>query len=85
MKLVISDTPPYFIDVAAPVIGCDELVIDGQVVWRFRCKHCGHDHFHGPGDGHREAHCDPGSPYHAGGYNLTLASPVRQVDADKTG
>ncbi len=48
-------------------------ILPGVWLWRKRCRHCNRNHFHGPGDGHREAHCDkPGSPYHASGYNLAL-------------
>lgn len=43
------------------------------------CKHCRAWHFHGPAEGHREAHCnEPTSTYVATGYNLALrgkASP----------
>ena len=46
---------------------------DGVVVWRVWCKHCRDWHYHGPGDGHREAHCrDQSSPYRSNGYNLAV-------------
>lgn len=51
MKIVISDNPPYFLDPDEPVVGCEEQVVNGQTVWRFRCRHCGPGHFHGPGEG----------------------------------
>ena len=39
----------------------------GLEVW---CKHCNKWHQHGKGDGHRTAHCPPGSPYYETGYVL---------------
>ena len=51
MKIVISDIPSYFLDPDEPVVGCEKQVVDGQTVWRFRYRHCGPDHFHGPGEG----------------------------------
>lgn len=51
VKIAISDNPPYFLGPNAPAVGCEEQVIDGQTVWRFHCRHCGHGHFHGPGEG----------------------------------
>ena len=29
----------------------------GRTLWRVWCEHCGKHHYHGPGFGHREAHC----------------------------
>jgi hypothetical protein len=63
------------IDLDAPTIAAREVNRNGLVRWRFWCRHCGQWHYHGPGEGHREAHCtNLDSPYHATGYNLALAS-----------
>ena len=70
MKILVSDTPPYFIDVSAPALGAEEVTVDGRVLWRVWCKHCGHYHYHGPAEGHREAHCQTPTLYSATGYNL---------------
>jgi len=35
VKIVISDYPPYFLDLDAPTVGCVEVVIDGILHWRF--------------------------------------------------
>ena len=70
MKSVVSDAPPYFIDVSAPVSGALPVTVDGRVLWRVWCKHCERYHYHGPGEGHREAHCQTLTPYSATGYNL---------------
>ena len=39
-------------------------------VW---CWHCEAEHAHGPGDGHRVAHCAPGSPF-TNGYMIRTPS-----------
>jgi hypothetical protein len=70
MKIVVSEMPPYFVDLDAPVLGATEVTVDGRVLWRVWCKHCGHHHYHGPAEGHREAHCQGPTPYAASGYNL---------------
>lgn len=47
---------------------------EGHLV--FLCPHCRREHSHGAGDskgdgdGHRVAHCDPGSPFNERGYIL---------------
>ena len=33
MKIVISDTPPYFLAPDAPVLGATEVTVDGRVSW----------------------------------------------------
>ena len=60
---------------AARADACDTLVI-----W---CEHCRRWHGHGggygfgAGDGHRVAHCTPGTGHHrTGGYVLREVSPV---------
>lgn len=74
MKIVISETPPYFIDLAAPTVPAYEhRADDGLIVWGMWCDHCDEWHWHGPGDGHRLDHCTrPGTPYKRG-YNLAYA------------
>ena len=65
VKIVISDTPPYFLSLDAPTLSAEPVTDDGGLpMWRVWCRHCRAWHYHGPGDGHREAHCvDPVSPY----------------------
>ena len=75
MKIVISDNPPYFLGLDAPTLlayeHTDSFDRTLLVVW---CDHCGIWHWHGAGEGHREAHCrGPGSPYERRGYNLAYA------------
>ena len=72
MKIVISDTAPYFLDLDAPTLPAYEhRTADGLVVWGVRYAHCGA--WHGPGEGHRLEHCArAGTPYRRG-YNLAYA------------
>ena len=37
---------------------------------KFFCPHCGKNHHHGKGEGHRVAHCGKHSPYNKTGYIL---------------
>ena len=61
------------IDLNAPTLLAYEITVDGVTRWRVWCKHCQSWHFHGPAEGHREAHChDSNSPYWRNGYNLAL-------------
>ena len=73
-KIVISETPPYFLDLDAPTLGAKEVEEHGVKVWLVWCKHCVRWHAHGPGEGHRVAHCKRRTPYTATGYNLALAT-----------
>ena len=58
MKIVISEMPPYFFDCDAPILHADEITDKlGRTLWRGWGEHCGKYHYHGPGFGHREAHC----------------------------
>ena len=62
MKVPISDNA--VIDLEAPVVSAFGARIKGTVRWLVWCKHCQVWHKHGPGEGHREAHClDSTSPY----------------------
>jgi hypothetical protein len=72
MKIPISEFA--LIDLDAPVLRAYEATIRGAVRWLVWCKHCKLWHYHGPAEGHREAHCsDPASPYGSTGYNLAFA------------
>ena len=50
-KIVISETPPYFLDLDAPTLGAKEVEEDGVKVWLVWCKYCNRWHAHGPGEG----------------------------------
>lgn len=41
---------------------------DGGEGYMFFCPYCKKNHYHGLGEGHREAHCEPGSPLRETGY-----------------
>ena len=56
-----------------PTLAAKEVEEDGVKVWLVWCKYCRRWHAHGPGKGHRVAHCKPRTPYTATGYNLALA------------
>ena len=61
------------IDLDAPTLPAERIKVKGVVRWRVWCRHCGEWHYHGPAEGHREAHChDSNSPYWRSGYNLAL-------------
>ena len=71
MKIPISEYA--CLDLDAPTLPAREVVINGATRWAVWCRHCGVFHYHGPAEGHREAHCgDPASPYWRSGYNLAL-------------
>ncbi len=60
------------ISLDAPTLPPEELISR----WRVWCRHCEAWYFHGPAEGHREAHCqDSSSPYWRSGYNLALRQP----------
>jgi hypothetical protein len=72
MKVPINETA--VIDLEAPVLPAYDAVIKGSIRWQVWCKYCACWHEHGPGEGHREAHCnDSASPYWRTGYNLAYA------------
>lgn len=57
----------------APTLTAHKVEVDGVTYFRVWCDHCQQWHYHGPRDGHREAHCrDPESPYWRTGCNLAL-------------
>ena len=69
-KIIVGDTPPSFVDLDARVLGATPMTVDGRALWRVWCKHCERHHWHGPSEGHREAHCRGATPYTQTGYNL---------------
>jgi hypothetical protein len=74
MKIVINEYPPYFLNLDAPNVGAAAVRVNGYEQWRFWCSHCLDWHYHGPGEGHRLAHCWVStSPYLMTGYNLALS------------
>jgi hypothetical protein len=74
-KVPIDDV--RVIDLDAPTVPCHERIVNGARRFVFDCPHCRRPHFHGPAEGHREAHCDdPASPYWRRGYNLALADDI---------
>lgn len=73
-KIVVSEVPPYFLDLDAPTLPAYEAAHKGSNVWRVWCRYCNEWHEHGPAEGHRIAHCSEAtSPYHITGYNLAYA------------
>lgn len=56
-----------------PVLMAEEIIEGGKVVqWKAWCPFCVRYHWHGAIEGHREAHCDPKSPFSETGYILRL-------------
>jgi hypothetical protein len=72
-KIVISEHPPYLLDLDAPTLGAREVEEKGVKVSLVWCKYCASWHLHGAGQGHRIAHCRQRSPYTITGYNLVLS------------
>lgn len=71
MKVPI--TGGQVIDLTAPVLSAYRTVLNGTERYAVWCKHRRAWHFHGPAEGHREAHCsEPSSGYYRSGYNLAL-------------
>jgi hypothetical protein len=66
-------TPLAVIDLDAPVLPAIERREKGRIRWLVWCQYCLEWHVHGPGAGHREAHCCEETPYTKSGYNLALA------------
>jgi hypothetical protein len=80
MKLPINSVA--VIDLDAPVLRAYRVRSKRTGAMRFRvwCRHCDGWHYHGPGEGHREAHCfSPDSAYHRSGYNLALVERAREI------
>jgi len=73
MKIAFDST--YHWDFSAPTFEAESVLIDGYIHrYRVECPYCKIYHFHGPRDGHREAHCtDVDSPFFATGYNIQLS------------
>ena len=60
------------LDLNAPILPAyqDRSKKTGAIRWRVWCRFCGRWHYHGPGEGHRVAHCNGETPYSVSGYNL---------------
>ena len=74
MKIVVSETPPYFIDLDAPTLRAYEIEIGGMKIWRVWC-YCDRWMTAALETGHRIAHCVEQTPYFGSGYNLAYAGP----------
>lgn len=72
MKILISESPPRWLDLGAPTVTAHVVSIGGRKYWRVLCPHCGDHHVHDPGTGHRYAHCIVTVPTVLG-YNLAIA------------
>jgi hypothetical protein len=70
MKVPISDFA--LIDLNAPTVAAYAVPHETGVAWGVWCKFCQAWHYHGIGEGHREAHCQPTTPYSETGYNLSF-------------
>ena len=71
--------PPYFLDLDAPTVPAYErrYPVTDRLLWTVWCKHCERWHWHGPGEGHWEAHCqDSRNPYEITEYNLAQVATV---------
>ena len=72
MKVPINHVACINLD--SPTLSAEEVTIKGTTRWRIWCRHCEAWQYHGPAEGHREAHCqDSSSPYWGSGYNLALS------------
>ena len=73
MKVPIDEVGCISLD--APVVSAQEIKHNGATRWLIWCGYCEIWHYHGAGEGHREAHCvDMSSPYWKTGYNLVKAT-----------
>lgn len=70
--MLLSDNPPRWLDLDAPTVAAYVVTVNGCTRWRVTCPHCGEMHYHGPGEGHRLAHCNPLTPG-GEGYNIVQA------------
>lgn len=80
MKIPITDG--FVIDVTAPVVAAYAVRYMGTERWFVWCEACRDWHIHGPGEGHREAHCSGETRYTRTGYNLALAGKITRSVAD---
>jgi hypothetical protein len=77
MKVPIDEVAVISLD--APVLSAYEARVKGVTRWFVWCRYWREWHSHGPGAGHREAHClDQSSPYWKTGYNLAFAGKVER-------
>lgn len=72
-KILINDDPPRWLDLNAPTVMAHVVSLGGQELWRITCPFCAASHLHGPGEGHRFAHCVNQSDDAGRGYNLAVA------------
>jgi hypothetical protein len=55
MKIVVSETTSFVIDLDAPVLPAEPMLIDGVEQWRAWCRHCDKWHMHGSVTGRNSA------------------------------
>ena len=59
----------------APTLEAESVMLEGDIHrYRVWCVHCCEHHYHGPRDGHREAHCKIETEYSKTRYNIELIS-----------
>ena len=70
MKICFDSTSIW--DYSALTLVAESVLLDGFILrYRVWCPHCADYHYHGPRNGHREAHCHvTDSPFHKSGYNI---------------
>ena len=49
MKILVTETPPSFLDLDAPTLSAYDVNMDGVFFWRVWCMHCGTWRHHGIG------------------------------------
>lgn len=81
-RMKIPTTDGHVIDVEAPVFAAYAVSHQGTVRWWVWCDTCRDWHTHGPGEGHREAHCSGETRYSRTGYNLALAGKMTRSVAE---
>jgi hypothetical protein len=61
MKVIISNTPPHFLDLDASTLSAEEVVIHGRTLWRVCCRFCDmHRCVNDPEAAFFDAECNPG-------------------------
>jgi len=67
-----------------PTLFAELVTLNGEIRrYRVWCDQCQDFHYHGPMDGHREAHCrNPDSLYHRTGYVIVLSGGSAESFAD---
>ena len=73
MKVHFDST--YAWDFDAPTLEAESVMLEGCIQrYRVWCVDCCDYHYHGPRDGHREAHSKIETDYSETGYNIELIS-----------